>query len=323
MKKRIIIYLVIFQIILAAIVVRHFFDKKTISVDPLGGFVVEPTLIKGLPGFYEPIPNTNISSDLSWMGNEYKYSITYTINSVGFNQIQDFPTEKDKNVFRIMTIGDSFTFGANVNTKDSYPSQLQNIIEKQCKTNKKIEVLNIGVPGYDFQYSVERYILKGKKYDPDVLIWLIIPDELRRVNKLSGAKSEQFRRMLMSTQQGRERLKSSPYTHLSLAKQAIEKELGEEKILDLQSEQLKKLDSIFQGQILFTAFKDNEFSKSQKEFISTFVSSHPKTYFFDGIRGLRGVFGLLPDLHPNSAGHSIIAQDIFGYMKKNKLVPCN
>ncbi len=323
MKKRIIIYIVIFQIILAAIVIRHFFDKKTISVDALGGFVVEPTLIKGLPGFYEPIPNTNISSDLSWMGNNFKYRITYTINSVGFNQIQDFPTEKNKNVFRIMTIGDSFTFGANVNTKDNYPSQLQNVIKRQCKTNKRIEILNLGVPGYDFQYSGERYLLRGKQYDPDLLVWLIIPDQLMRINRLYSAKAEQYRKLLFSTKEGREKLHNIPSAHLSLAKEAVEKELGEQKILEEQYKQLEKFNSVYSRALIFATFIDSRFTNRQRKFINDFVNSRPGSFFYNNMRSLGVSKGLLPDFHPNSRGHGIIAQDVFGYLKKNKLIPCN
>ena len=38
-------------------------------------------------------------------------------------------------------------------------------------------MLNLGLYGYDIEYAVERFRVRGQKYDPDLIIWLIKDDD--------------------------------------------------------------------------------------------------------------------------------------------------
>ena len=62
----------------------------------------------------------------------------------------NFSPLKEKDVIRIGAFGDSFTFGNEVNKKATYPYQLQQLFNKKFP-NKKIEILNFGIPGGGLQ----------------------------------------------------------------------------------------------------------------------------------------------------------------------------
>ena len=118
--------------------------------------------------YYELQPNTVIKEKREWLDNE----TVYHINGDGLNDLNDYETAKSNEVFRIIALGDSFTFGENVSTKDNWTEVLEQLLnsEVQC-ANRKIEVLNLGMRGFDVPYLVERYRSIGSKYDPDMILW--------------------------------------------------------------------------------------------------------------------------------------------------------
>ena len=77
--------------------------------------------------------------------------------------------EKGENTFRILVLGDSFTFGAGVEFEDTFVKQLESIL-RQKNDGKKYEVINAGVMGYGTDQ--EYYYLKewGFKLKPDLVI---------------------------------------------------------------------------------------------------------------------------------------------------------
>lgn len=70
-------------------------------------------------------------------------------------------------VQRILAIGDSFTFGAEVDGHETYPHQLQKILKKGRPT----QCVNMGVPGYGIDQAVLKYTYWGRHLNPDVVIF--------------------------------------------------------------------------------------------------------------------------------------------------------
>jgi lysophospholipase L1-like esterase len=99
----------------------------------------------------------------------------YTINKDTLNERYDYSVKKQPGVFRIMTIGDSFTYGLYTNTDRNWTELLEDKLnaDLRCQKSRKVEVINLAVNGYDITYTVERFLKRGIKYNPDLVIWPI------------------------------------------------------------------------------------------------------------------------------------------------------
>src|SRR3989344_7968954 len=102
--------------------------------------------------------------------------------------------EKDLKNFRIITLGDSFTFGQYINTNQNYSEILEDNLNNNlhCREIKHFDVINLGVPGYDLEYEVERFNLKGLNYNPDLVIWLINDWNISIINELMKPINEEL-----------------------------------------------------------------------------------------------------------------------------------
>ena len=105
---------------------------------------------------------------------------TLSINSDGFRD-RNFSVEKPNNTVRIMALGDSFVFGLGVELNDSYPKQLEILLNKN-KGEQNYEVLNFGVPGYNTKQEVEMLKEKGLKYKPDIVILGYLGNDILNAN---------------------------------------------------------------------------------------------------------------------------------------------
>ena len=76
--------------------------------------------------------------------------------------------EPDSQAITVVALGDSFTYGVDVKSLDSYPEQLQETLQKKCKNN--IRVLNMGVAGYGIDQAVLKYKKYGRKYKPRLVV---------------------------------------------------------------------------------------------------------------------------------------------------------
>ena len=326
-KKRIVIYIILFQILIIFIVSVQLYNKNAIlgtqlSVNPIYYEKLIFPETDGLKYFYELEPNTTNVIKLAWENTNGPKYPTYKINADGLNQVKNFPSEKPKGTFRIVALGDSFTFGANVNTEDNYPSQLQRILNNECK-DTKFEVLNLGVGGYDIQYAVERFKLRGQKYDPDIILWLIINDDLLRYNELLKPK---FRKYYKEMQDSGEFEKQFQIDEIrapwNRAKDEVVNEIGEAKLLEIQNGFLQVINQYFKKNLLIFTFSETE--QKYKTIMQNLQNSRIGIFYYDQLPYLYSIDkAALPDKHPSPVGHNIIANKVFEYLKENKLIACN
>jgi len=91
-----------------------------------------------------------------------------TVNSLGFRGAELlFP--KPASRFRVVFVGDSVTFGMGVNDAETFPAQLELLLHTRFP-GKDLDVINLGVPGYDTRQEVlllERYVAS---LSPDVVM---------------------------------------------------------------------------------------------------------------------------------------------------------
>jgi hypothetical protein len=137
---------------------RRRFAIQAISVC-LGLVMSFVVLEFGLAAFYysneAEIERYVFDDELGWRFRPGQYIIkppqsllkhTISINTLGLrHQELGTPTEGTK---RIIVLGDSFTFGENVNDKALFSTQLENRLNSNSGAGTKYEVVNTGVPGY-------------------------------------------------------------------------------------------------------------------------------------------------------------------------------
>ena len=108
---------------------------------------IGPTCYEEDPVFYRKnTPNCKFSARIA----EGKELIEYKINQCGFRGENSCSFENSKKL-KIIGLGDSFTFGAEVQHVETYLYVFQKHLSEQW--NNSIEILNAGVGGWSiFQY---------------------------------------------------------------------------------------------------------------------------------------------------------------------------
>ena len=100
-----------------------------------------------------------------------EFSVTMKVNDQG---LRDVPHtyQKEEGIYRILTVGDSFTLGHGVELEEIYMKQLEKMLnQRRWDKVKKVEVVNGGgASGYsqDTQYLFVKN--EGLKYHPDMVI---------------------------------------------------------------------------------------------------------------------------------------------------------
>ena len=98
---------------------------------------------------------------------EYSWGIPITYNKDGFRDRELVP--KQKGVYRVMVIGDSFTFGVGIQTQQRYSDQLEALLRTHYPA-QSIEVLNLSAGGNST--ATERDLLRKyqDRVDPNLII---------------------------------------------------------------------------------------------------------------------------------------------------------
>lgn len=317
-----IIYLELSIIFLAGTNIYKKYNKVlgTMSVNPINKNYI--TYMSGnLKYFYEPLPSISITDAQTWL----PYEANHTINSDSLNERFEYEGQKPVKTFRIITIGDSHTYGLHVNTNESYPEQLEellNINVNNCKDVNKFEVINLGFGGYDVEYSVERFKIRGKKYDPDLVLWFLKDDDFLQIIELMRPKIDMYEQQLKKNNGFQEwREKGNYYPQYYLALKDLQETMSTQQILNYQVKALKSINLYHKGWlVLFTTPRTQD---HYKRLIKDFVDERPKTYFFDEITKYYNLGEILPDGHPTAKAYMLIAQDLFNYLKINNIIPCN
>jgi len=266
-----------------------------------------------LISFYEPKPNTIQIDNPEWLG----YSVKNTINADSLNERFDYNIKKQDKTYRIITLGDSFTFGMFVNTPENYTEILEDKLNSivECKTINKFEVINLGVSGYDIENSVERLFKRGIKYNPDLVILLLNGHNFITINK--------YERPLVArlVDQGKNYYnnKTGVFEASKLAKNMVIDNLGMENILNYQIQIFRKLKNNYQDKLLFISFSN--LHNRYKNLLKNVISSND--LFYDNLSNIQDDKNLkLLDGHPSVEGHKKIAEDLFKYLILNYFSDC-
>lgn len=253
-------------------------------------------------GTYVKIPSTTIKISKDGI-RDYEYSLT-----------------KDKNIFRIVVLGDSIAFGWGVELEDTFAKKLESMLNQNLAT--RCEVINFGVPGYNA--SQKFALLKGKaiRYNPDSVIVHLVHNDFfetynyyrpKFINQTLLKKSYIYRWII-------QRLRSYKQKRF-LKELAYRKKLATADMARFSSiiEQLKRI-SLDRGcKIMFLFNKIEPWMEEIVEEIKE--NGFIVTNCDKALKGSSKEAFLKKDNHPNAIGHEIIAGKIYNSMAENGMLP--
>jgi lysophospholipase L1-like esterase len=123
------------------------------------------------------------------------FGVPIEINSHGLRDVER-SWEKAEGEYRILGLGDSFTYGSLLELEKTYLKQLESILKKE---GKKVDVINAGVIGYNLFQSLTYLRERGVKYQPDLVIYFFWLDDVS-----SPQSSEDIKKMYSSLLESRE-----------------------------------------------------------------------------------------------------------------------
>jgi hypothetical protein len=271
--------------------------------------------------YYELPKEATDEARINWLPNGVKY----TYNHDGLNERFNYDLQKLPDSIRIVTMGDSFVFGMWVDTKDNFSELLEDKLNtiSVCKNQKNIEVINIGVPGYDLRYEFHRYEDKGTKYSPDLVIWFMRDENIYlNADKYLGLQ-KYYQKQLDATVSGLNQVKDQN-PDLSASDLSFRKNLDTfyRMSFDEQTEYFKpEVESLYNFRKLYNPnllIVTTEKSKTRyKTILKEFAKSNPKNYYLE-IPDFQTFHPY--DYHPNVVGHQQISDAILEYLRRNKLI---
>ncbi len=324
MKKKALIITVFLQLLFITYLGINIYVKKTKILGSSVKFIpIEKESIvfnpeSELEYFYEPVPNrVNVENAF------IPYAVAHQINSDGLNDRFEYSPEKSPRAYRIITLGDSFTYGVYTKTKDNWPEKLEDILNdnNSCSNIDKFEVINLGVAGYDIEYSLERYKLRGSKYNSDLVILF-----------LNGGDGYQINELLFPRVSEKEKTETyDPQEPYKIWNESFEEIIKEYKGSDLMNYQLGIINNFknyFEGKFIIITFPQTSKEGLDQYLVDMFlptIDNNPNYYFFNDISDIYRLKDTIieSDSHPNAKGYQIIAEDISEYLLGAKLIPCN
>lgn len=117
---------------------------------------------------HEKSDDAKLIYDLKPNTNSHYECKTNIINSQGIRTeditaVYNYTTSK----FRIITIGDSITYGYKAEFNETYSQQLEKLFQSK---GYNVEVINMGVNGYNTEQEAEKILKVALKFNPDLII---------------------------------------------------------------------------------------------------------------------------------------------------------
>ena len=120
-------------------------------------------------------------SQLGWVNMKNRRAIdrygpnkSTTHNALGLRATREYTAAIPAGRYRIIFLGDSFTYGVGVGDAGTYPAQLETLAPS-------IEAVNMGVAGYGIDQMYLLYMRERRRLYTNLLVLAFIGDDLRRM----------------------------------------------------------------------------------------------------------------------------------------------
>ena len=267
------------------------------------------------PNFYEPIAGKIINDHPDWLG----YNVSYSINADALNERIDYPVIKPANTFRIMSLGDSFTYGLFVNTYENYTERLEDYLGSRC--SERFEVINLGVPAYDVGYSAERFRLRGQKYMPDLVIWFMNPFTfLIDADRKMELENEYLNKIPTKDHWQVINGRQEYYPGMLAWKQQASEVPSQMRVVQ-QGTYFREFLASYHGALVVIAHDWSGWQASAKQTLQEALLYRENALVYE-MDFLQPGNELLIDGHPNVKGHERIATNILSYLTNQGILLC-
>jgi lysophospholipase L1-like esterase len=139
-----------------------------------------PLRVRGLEtSLYKPHPFMGLTLSPNFKPAQPKAAYNYSTNSLGLRG-PEVSLEKPAGVKRILCVGGSTTFCTGAHTyQQTWPAQLEQLLNNSGRLSERIEVLNAGVPGYSTAENLNYLALRLLDFKPDIVLFYDAPNDAR------------------------------------------------------------------------------------------------------------------------------------------------
>jgi lysophospholipase L1-like esterase len=127
------------------------------------------------PDLYVDDPVVGKRMRPGWEGDEFGAPVR--INSRGLRS-PEVEYARPPGVYRVLALGDSWTFGFRIPEVDTYPRQLERALQERARLRgdpRRFEVINAGVIGYSSDQEAAYLRVEGHRYQPDLVVVAFYP----------------------------------------------------------------------------------------------------------------------------------------------------
>lgn len=94
------------------------------------------------------------------------FTFKFSNNSLGWRGSREYQEAKQTD-YRVLFLGDSFTYGLGVNDDQTFAAQVE---EDLTKARLSVEVMNAGCPGKGTDYELKCFQTVGRRFHPDLTV---------------------------------------------------------------------------------------------------------------------------------------------------------
>ena len=126
---------------------------------------------------------TQYDADLGWshipnarIPDIYGADKSVTINAQGFRANREYPSSKPDDIYRIILLGDSYTFGYGVDDTETLSARIE-------AKHPGVEVINMGAGAYGIDQIYLWYKRDGARLEADLILWALFFDDFNRASR--------------------------------------------------------------------------------------------------------------------------------------------